>query len=125
MKSGAMTNVSWLPEKLTITLTSEPSARAVGLGLCGIDVGVHGELTTAELLLLRPRLGAFSFPPNAIQDLRKRWGISLDYNPSTDCAIIAVSDVPSHHSDGCDAKVELTRTGEVARITIEGKFRSP
>jgi hypothetical protein len=125
MRAGIMTSVSWLPEKLTILLTSEPTARVASLGLCGIDVGARGELRTAELLLLRPRLGAFSFSPGAIQDLRKRWGVSLDYNPSTDCAIIAVSNVPSHHSDGCDAKVELTRTGEVAKIIIEGKFRSP
>ena len=120
-----MTSVSWLPEKLTITLTSEPSARAVSLSLCGIDVGSHGELRTAELLLLSPRLGTFSFPPSAIEDLRERWGISLDYDRSTDCAIIEVSDAPSHHSDGCDATVELTRAGEIAKIVIEGRFRSP
>ena len=124
MRARIMTSVSWMTERLTITLTSEPTARIVSLGLCGIDVGLHGELRTAELLLLRPRLGAFSFAASAIQDLRKSWGISLDYNPSTDCALIAISDVPSHHSDGCDAKVELTRAGEVAKIIIEGKFRA-
>ncbi|HEX5135555.1 MAG TPA: hypothetical protein VFY93_01155 [Planctomycetota bacterium] len=120
-----MTNVSWTPGKLTITLTAEPVERLVALDLCGIDVGRRGELRTVELLLLRPRLGNFSFGAEEVLDLRNRWGIDLTYNRATDCAVVAVSNVPSDHSDGCDARIGLTRAGQVGRIEVEGNFRSP
>jgi len=120
-----MTDVSWTPGKLTITLTTEPVERIVTLNLCGVDVGERGELRTVELLLLRPRLGNFTFESKELSDLRNRWGIDLTYNMATDCAVLAVSDVPSDHSDGCDARIGLTRAGKVARIEVEGTFGSP